>query len=231
MISLSVELREKVKSRVNDLRREKLIPAVLYGPEIKENLNLKVSLKEFESVFKKAGESSLVSLKIKGKKEEIPVLIHDVQYGPLSGRPTHVDFYQPLMKEETEVTVPITLEGVAPAVKNIGGTLVQNISEIEVKALPQKLPQDIKVSVKKLETFDDVILVGDLEVPEGVKILREPEEVLISVSPPEKVEEIEKAPLEEKAPVTGKEEAEEKESPPAGEEKESPPAGKEKEGQ
>ncbi len=227
MISLSSELRKKVKKGTKSLRKEKSIPAVLYGPEIKENLNLKVQLKDFESVLKKAGESSLVSLKVKDKKEEVLVLIHDVQYGPLSGKPTHVDFYQPLLKEETEVTVPIVLEGIAPAVKNMEGTLVQNISEIEVKALPQKLPQDVKVNIKKLETFDDVILVGDLEVPEGVKILRDPEEILISVSPPEKVEEIEKAPLEEKAPVTKKE----AENPPTGGEAGQPPAGGKKEGQ
>ena len=80
----------------------------------------------------------------------------------------------------------------------MGGTLVKSISEVEIKALPQNLPHEIKVEISSLKTFEDEILVKDLKVPEGVKILRKPEEIIASVLPPEKVEEELEKPVEEK---------------------------------
>jgi large subunit ribosomal protein L25 len=68
-------------------------------------------------------------LKINGKKAQ--VLVHEVQLDPLTGKLIHVDFYQPSLEEEIEATVPLVFEGEAPAVKDLAGTLVKNISEIE----------------------------------------------------------------------------------------------------
>lgn len=215
---IKLKAKKRTDKNAQDIRTQGIIPAVLYGPEV-ENLNLQVNLKEFNKVYKKAGESTLISLDIEGLKKEFLVLVHDIQFGSLGEDPIHVDFYQPLLKEETEVEVPIVLEGKSPAVKNLNATLVKNISEIEVKALPRNLPKEIKVNVKGLENFDDMILVKDLQVPEGVKVLREPEEILITVSAPEKLEEEEEE--KEEVPLAGeglKPEIEEKKSP-AGQEK------------
>jgi len=197
MYSLSAKIRKDVKNKTKGLKEKELIPAILYGPKIK-NLNLELDLKEFEKVYKEAGESSLVSLNIEGQKEKFLVLIYDIQSNPLTEKPIHVDLYQPPLKEEVEVTVPIFIEGEAPAVKNIGGTLVKNISEIEIKALPQDLPKSIKVNVENLKSFEDHISVGDLQLPPGVKVLKEPGEIVIAISAPEKVEEEVKKPEEEK---------------------------------
>jgi large subunit ribosomal protein L25 len=204
MSELSAEIRAKIKKGTGVLLQTGGVPAVLYGPKIK-NLNLKVDLKEFKKVYREAGESSLFTLKVEGQKDKFLVLIHDIQLDPISGEPIHVDFYQPALDEEVEATVPLVFEGEASAVKTLGGTLVKNISEIDVKALPQKLPREIKVNIEKLKTFEDVILVGDLQPPEGVKFSREAEEILVSVSPPEKEE---LRPKEEK-PEEPKEEAKE----------------------
>jgi large subunit ribosomal protein L25 len=204
MSELSAEIRAKIKKGTGVLLQKGGVPAVLYGPKIK-NLNLKVDLKEFKKVYREAGESSLFTLKVEGQKDKFLVLIHDIQLDPISGEPIHVDFYQPALDEEVEATVPLVFEGEASAVKTLGGTLVKNISEIDVKALPQKLPREIKVNIEKLKTFEDVILVGDLQPPEGVKFSREAEEILVSVSPPEKEE---LRPKEEK-PEEPKEEAKE----------------------
>lgn len=197
MITLSAKIRKDVKKEVKSLREKGLIPAVLYGPKLK-NLNLEIDLKEFEKVHKEAGESSLISLNVKGQKEKFLVLIHETQYDPLTDKPIHIDFYQPALKEEVEVTVPLILKGESPAIKNFGGTLIKNISEIEVKALPQDLPKEIKVNIEGLENIDDNILVRDLELPKGVKVQRGLKEILVSVSPPEKIEEELEKPIEEK---------------------------------
>jgi len=95
-------------------------------------------MKEFEKIYKEAGESSLVSLEVEGKN--FLVLIHDLKRDSLTNGPIHVDFYQPKLDEEIEITVPLVFEGEAAGVKDFGGTLVKNIHEVEVKAFPKNLP-------------------------------------------------------------------------------------------
>jgi len=197
MIILSAKIRKDLGKKTETLRKKGILPAVLYGPKIK-NLNLEIDLKEFEKIFEVAGESSLISLSINGKKPKFLVLIHQIQKDPLTNKPIHVDFYQPLLEEEIEVAVPIILEGSSPAVKELGGTLVKNISEIKVKAKPQNLPHEIKIDISRLKTFEDNIKILDLKLPEEVKILGELEEILVFVSPPEKIEEELAKPVEEK---------------------------------
>lgn len=204
MLTLSAKTRgEKTKT----LRKKGILPGVLYGPKIKKNLSLEIDEKEFEKVYKEAGESSLIKLKIKNEKlkiDEFLVLIHDIQFDPLTGKPIHIDFYQPSFKEEIEVTVPLIFEGEAPAVKDSGGTLVKNISELEIRALPQNLPHEIKVSIENLKTFADNVLIKDLKLPAGVKVLRAAEEIVAHVLAPVKVEEELVKPIEEKVEEVGK---------------------------
>jgi large subunit ribosomal protein L25 len=143
------------------------------------------------------------------------VLIQEIQRDPLTEEPIHVDFFQPSLKEKIEIKIPLVFEGEAPAVKETGGTLVKNISELEIKALPQNLPKEIRVNVETLRTFEDKILIRDLKLPEGIEVLRNPEEIVASVTPPEKIEEELAKPVEEKV-----EEVEKIEKPKEEEEKE-----------
>lgn len=197
MLVLLAKIRKTLGRKVKNLRKKGLLPAVLYGPKVK-NLALQVDLKEFEKVYKAAGESSLISLEVERGKKKTPVLIHDLKLDPVSEKPIHVDFYQPSLEEEIEAKVPLVFEGESLAVKELGGTLVKNITEVEVKALVQNLPHEIKVNLKPLKTFNDNILIKDLILRPGVKILKEPEEIVATCLPPEKVEEELKKPLEEK---------------------------------
>lgn len=194
------------------LREKGVLPAVLYGPKIK-SLNLEVNLREFEKTYGQAGESSLISLEVKAqeaKEKKYLVLIYGLQKDPLTDKAIHVDFYQPSLKEEVEAAVPIVFGGEAPAVKDLGGTLVRNISEVKVKALPQNLPKEIKVGLECLKTFENSIFIKDLKTAEGVRILRNPEEIVAYVSPAEKVEEELEKPIEEKVEEVEKVEKERK---------------------
>ena len=206
MLTLSAKIRQ---TKPKTLRQKGVLPAVLYGPGLK-NENLEVELKEFEKIYEQAGESTLISLEVEGKKKYL-VLVHDLKHDPLKDTPLHVDFYQPSLKEKITVKVPLILEGEAPAVKNLAGTLVKNIAEVEVKALPQNLPKEIRVNVSGLKTFEDNILIKDLSVSEGVEILRDPKEKIAHVAPPEKVEEELEKPIEEKVEEVEKIEKEKKE--------------------
>jgi len=207
MLTLKAKKREITGKKVKNLRQKGILPAVLYGPEIK-NFDIELNLKEFEHMYEEAGGSSLISLEVDNDK--FSVLIHEVKKDPLTGKPIHADFYQPILTEEVEATVSIVFDGESLAVKELGGTLVREISEIQVKALPQNLPHEIKVNIDGLKTFDDEILVKDLKLPEGVTAQKDENEIVALVTPPEteKIEEELEKPIEEK--VEEVEEAEEK---------------------
>lgn len=215
MIILKAKIRKEEGKNVKKLREQGLVPAVLYGPKLK-NVNLEVNAREFEKVYKEAGESSLVSLE--ADKEKYLALINDVKVDPVSDALVHIDFYQPNLNEEISVTVPLTFEGEAPAARDLNGTLVRNIQELEVRSLPQNLPHEIRVNISNLLTFDDAILVKDLNLSKDVTISRELGDLVAKVVPPEKVEEELEKPVEEKVEEvekveTKKPEKEEEEEP------------------
>jgi len=195
MIELKAKIRKELGKKVKKIREKGIIPAILYGPKI-ENIPLEVELKEFEKVYQETGESSLIQISVGQKK--FLVLIHAIEIDAISQKPIHIDFYQPKLDEEITVTVPLVFEGEARAAKDLGGTLVKNIHELEVKSLPQNLPHEIKVDINKLKTFEDNISIKDLIVPKEVKILKELDETVAFVSKPEKIEEELAKPAEEK---------------------------------
>lgn len=186
MITLNAKIRKEVGKKTNVLKESGKIPAVVYGPGVK-NISLEIDQIEFKKVFKEAGESSLIDLRV--DKEKRPVLIHEIQRDPVSDKITHIDFFQASLKEEVEVTVPFVFEGVAPAIKELGATLVKNMTEIQVKALPQSLPHEIKVSIDGLKAIGDHILIKDLQLAEGVKVIKKSDEIIASIAAAEKVEE------------------------------------------
>lgn len=180
------------------LRRQGILPAVLYGKG-KVSIPLELPLKDFEKIYQQTGENTLVNLVI-GGKEEKKVLIHEVAKHFMKDEPIHVDFYEVDLTRKLHAKVPLHLEGLAPAVKELGGVLIRNLSELEVEALPADLPPFIAVSLESLKTFDDLIRVGDLAASEKVRILARPEEVIVSIQAPrteEELAELEKPTAEE----------------------------------
>ena len=179
-LTLKATLREMGKKPENI---SDLIPAVLYGGK-KENKTLWVNQKEFQKLYEEAGESTIIDLVIEEDRKGENVLIYDVQYHPLKGTCRHIDFYRVDMKKEIETNVELVFEGEASAVKELGGVLVKNIDEIEIRCLPKDLPGEIKVDLSQLKTFDDLIAIKDLNLPAGVKATLDPETVVALVTPP-----------------------------------------------
>lgn len=209
MIKLLAKIRKETGRKTGAIKKAGKIPAVVYGPGVK-NVLVEIDYKEFQKVFKETGESSLVGLQIEGEKENRPVLIHEIQKDPVTDEIIHIDLFQASLKEEVEANVPLVIEGTSLAVKELGGTLVKHFSELEVKALPQNLPHEIKISIDRLETFEDHILIKDLVLPNEVKVIAKPDEIVVSVSPPAKVEEELAVPVEEKVEDVEKIEKEKK---------------------
>lgn len=208
MLTLKAKIREETGKKVKNIRERGMIPAVLYGPKIK-NLSLEVQVKDFEEVFESAGESSLINLEAEGKK--FLVLIHASELDAISQKPIHIDFYQPNLEKEITAEIPLVFEGEPPAVKELSGTLVKNIQHIMIKALPQHLPHEIKVNLEGLKTFMDNVLVKDLVLPEGVKAVKDETDIVARVVPMEKVEEELAKPAEEEKGVEEIEKVGEKE--------------------
>ena len=187
MLSLNIEKREK--SSIKGLKSAGKIPAVFYGKKEKST-PIAVKKIEFEKIWGKAGESSVVTLR--GAGEELEALIQDVDVHPVSGAPRHADFYVFEKGQKLEVSVPLEFAGVSPAVKDLGGTLVKVMHELEIEAEPKNLPHAINVDISSLATFDNVILAKQIVMPVGVTLVTKPEEVVASVYEPkdEPVEEV-----------------------------------------
>ena len=197
----------------NSLRKRGFIPAVVYGQKI-PNFNIAIDYKSGYDVFQQTGENTLIDLEIEGEKNSFPVLIHDFQKDPLSGNLVHLDFYKPDLEKKVVVSVPLNFVGQSRAVKDKGGTLVKNIFELEVKALPLNLPHEIAVDISQLEEFGDEIFVKDLRLAEGVEALKDPEDIIVSVVEPTKIEEELEKPIEEnieEVETVGKKEEEKEE--------------------
>ena len=210
MIKLSAKVRTIKGRKTSALKDNGRIPAVVYGHEIK-NVLIDVDYKDFQKALREAGESSLIELTIEGDKEKRPVLVHDLQKNAITDEFIHIDFFQTSLKEEVEVEVPLVFEGVSLAVKDFGGTLVKNITELKIKVLPQNLPHEVKVSIEALKTLEDRILVKDLTLPKDVKVMAKPEEIVVSVAAQTNIEEELTTPIEEKVEDIEKVEKEKKE--------------------
>jgi len=174
---LKVEKRTVLGKLVKKLRRDGILPCNIYGKGI-ESTAVQVPLKEFDAVYKEAGETGLVDVAL-GEKT-IPTLIHNMQKD-FRGNVLHADFFQVNLKEKVKTMVPLEIVGEPKAVLDKVGLLMNILSEIEVEALPADLPENIEVNVEHLANVDDQITVADLKVPAEVTVLTEPEQVISKI--------------------------------------------------
>ncbi len=182
ILKLNVLERKESGKALAKLRSDGLIPAVQYGHGTTP-MNLSVRSIDFIKLYKAAGESTLVELSVDGKRGA-NTLIHDVQVDPLSGRFTHIDFYQVNMDEEIETDVALEFVGEAPAVKALGGVLIRNLDEVKVKCLPKDLPHSFVIDLAQLVDFDSQVKVSDIALPTGVVMLDTLEAIVATVMRP-----------------------------------------------
>ena len=179
------------KENPKQVRREGFIPVVLYGPYVEKSKQLKVKKGDFERIYNQAGESSLINLNLDKNSEKI--LIKDIQRDPVKEEIIHADFYQVKMDEKIYTEIPLSFVGEAKAVKELGGYLTKNIDSLEVECLPGDLVYEIEVDVSKLENFEDDIKIKDLNIPKGVEVADDPENIVATVTPPQEEKEEEQA--------------------------------------
>ena len=188
MAVLKAQPRTETGKKVKSLRKKGFLPAVLYGEGV-ESTPISVLYRDFEKVFKDAGESTLVMLEY--DDNPFNVLIHDIGYDFLSGRPLHADFLAVRMDKAIRTMVSIEFVGESIAVKNLGGILVKVIQELEVEALPKDLPHNLPVDISVLKELEAKLHVSDIKVTKGVRLLAEPEKIVVLVESPRTEAEIE----------------------------------------
>lgn len=184
--TLTAELREaKGKGAARRLRREGRIPAVLYGPG-RETKAVAVVARDFFRVYQQVGKHGLVQLQISnGDGGSQPVLIKEVQISPTEGDYVHVDFHAVALDREIDTTVPVALQG--EELRKDRSVVQLVLHQLAVRCLPADIPDAIVVDVAQL-AVGDVVTVGQLQLPPRVTVMNDPDEVVVTVTPPDREE-------------------------------------------
>lgn len=182
-IELNALPREKSgKETSKKLRRQGMIPAVIYGKKEK-NILVSLSNKELEKVIRIKGVP-IFKLKIENNSTSLVkmAIIKEYQRDPLKDNLLHVDFLSIDLKEKLKIEIPIRLSGDAPGVKE-GGILQLTQRELTIECLPTEIPKEITVDISNLKV-GDVIHVKDIIFPEGVTCLTPKDISLVTVQLP-----------------------------------------------
>ena len=177
-VELKADVREVTGKKVKALRREGILPAVVYGLGI-DPIPLSLNAHEAGKILDSAGGSTIVNLQI-GKATHA-VLVREKQRDVIYRDYLHIDFLKVDMDELITAVVRVELIGEAPAVRNLGGLLVTGLNEIEVEALPMNLPEKIEVDINGLVEIEDSINVSDLDLDENIAILSDPNELIARI--------------------------------------------------
>ena len=230
-IELVAHKRDLLGKKVRFLRRKGITPVSLYGHGV-ESTSLQIETPVLKKALAQAGMTSLVYLKVDSGKRQHMTIVRGIQRDPVKGELLHVDFYQVRMDKKLKIEVPLVLVGKAPAVKELGGILVQEMNAVEVECLPANMCHSIDADVSNLVNLDQAIHVKDLKVGDGITIVANPEKVVAKIArlriEVEAVEAVAAPEAEAEAEVEeeGAEEAKAEEKAPAEAEKKPAASGK-----
>ncbi len=198
------------KGSARALRRQGLIPAVLYGPK-RESVPLTISPFDLDKIYKAGGtEQVILNLKIEnGGIQDAIAVVKEVQASPVTGQYLHIDFYEISLNEEIVVNVPVEVTGRSKGVER-GGFLQVVRHQLEISCLPIDMPDKIEVDVTSLD-IGDSIHIGDFDMGDKVRVLADTGLTVVTVVPPTVEEEVPEEELEEaeEAPAEGTEAGEE----------------------
>jgi large subunit ribosomal protein L25 len=180
--SIIAEAREgQGKGAARSLRREGMVPAVLYREGRAQSI--KLSRKELSKLINTIkGEQVMVNLQFAGGEKKL-ALLKDYQVDPIKGDLLHTDFFEVSLTEEVRVTVQVVTTGEPIGVKRDAGIVQHVLREVEIECLPDKIPGRIEVDITPLE-IGQAFHVSDLKFEEGIEVLTDPGDVIVTVSAP-----------------------------------------------
>src|SRR3989338_1399532 len=169
--TLSATLRTHRGLKTQDLRDAGSLPAIVYGL-YEDPTSISVDRVAFVKLYNQVRHAGLLDLHIEGGKS-FPVIIQDFAQHPVQDTVTHADFRIVDLKKAMDAVIALRFVGESKAVKALGGNLVVQLNELHVHAKPESLVPMIDVDMTPLETFDDVIYVTDVPLPDGVEVKEE----------------------------------------------------------
>jgi large subunit ribosomal protein L25 len=178
-IELNSSPRSVIGKQVRALRRQGLVPLVMYGAN-SQPVHLQADQKELARVLRQAGGSRLIAVRTNGAVQT--ALAREVQREPITGQILHVDLLAVSMTERIRVEVPLLLDGKPGAVKRGEGVLLAGLDAIEIECLPGDLIDSIHVNLEALDKVGDALYVSDLQIPATIKVLTEPGEMVARVT-------------------------------------------------
>lgn len=174
-IVLKATRRTVTGKQVKALRRQGQLPAVMYGHRV-EPVSIALDAHEASLIIPRLGSSTIINIELDG--EQHAALVREKQKDFVSNRLLHVDFQVVSLTEKIRAAVRIDVQGASPAVKDFNAVIVTNLNQVEVEALPRDLPEHFAVDVAQIAAIGDAIYVRDLEVPQGVTLLADPDEII-----------------------------------------------------
>jgi large subunit ribosomal protein L25 len=204
-VVLKATKRDVTGKQVNALRRAGKLPAVIYGRHT-DPISITLDMRAASMALSKVGTSSLLTVDVDG--QEYPALVRERQRDYLKGTLKHVDFLAVSLTEKIRADVRIEITGTSAAVKDFNAVLVNGLFSLSVECLPTDLPDRIVADISSLAQVGDGIHVRDIQVPDQVRVLDDPDEMVVVATYPkeEAVEEV--APVAEGAVPTEGEGAE-----------------------
>ena len=182
-LTLATDKREITGKKVAILRRDGITPIHLYGNGI-ESQSLQCDTATVSKVVLEAGTNIPVTVTVPGNSEENVCFVREVQYHPVTDSLIHVDFMKVDVTRTVRAEVPIIISGLSPAVRNMGGTLLQPLQSVTVEALPMNIPAMFSLNSDLLIDFDTNFYVNDLEAPDNISIINDEEDLVAGVVAP-----------------------------------------------
>ena len=180
-IELRAQPRTLTGKQVKLLRRQDVVPGVVYGHHI-DPVAVQFNTKELTHALKRAGSSATVQLEVDGTAAPYLVIFRDVQHHPIRREITHVDLQALSLTETVRVPVSIVLVGESPAVEELGGVLMHTLLELDIEALPMDLVPVVEVDISRLTHIGDSISVADLGIPETITVHNAPDATVVQVT-------------------------------------------------
>lgn len=184
-LTLQVESRNLIGNQVRKLRKQSIIPAVIYGKKMPETVQIQLDLNTFLKLFRQSGRTAVVDLNLGTKT--FPCLVHKVDVHPVTDVVRHIDFLAIDLKQKTTASVPVSFIGEPD--KGSDGILLKQLNSIEVEALPEKIPREIEVDLSKLVNIGDSIKISDLISNQDYEILEDAESFIATLAQPQQEEE------------------------------------------
>ncbi len=182
-LTLATNKRKITGKKVATLRRDGITPIHLYGTGI-ESQSLQCDTATVSKIVLEAGTNIPVTVTVPGNAEENVCFVREVQYHPVTDRLIHVDFMKVDVTRTVRAEVPIIISGLSPAVRNMGGTLLQPLQSVTVEALPMNIPAMFSLNSDLLIDFDTNFYVSDLEAPDNISIINDDDDLVAGVVAP-----------------------------------------------